>query len=73
MKTVRRMLAVLLLVVVVLAVGYLFFTGSRLADTQQEALEQRDGDVAVLLCNGDDGRAHADDAAGSARDVVIFK
>lgn len=37
MKTVRRILAVLLLVVVVLAVGYLVFTGSRLADTQQEA------------------------------------
>ena len=37
MKTVRRILAVFLLVVVVLAVGYLFFTGSRLADTQQEA------------------------------------
>ena len=37
MKTVRRILAVLLLVVVLLAVGYLFFTGSRLADTQQEA------------------------------------
>lgn len=37
MKTVRRILAVLLLVVVVLAVGYLCYTGSRLADTQQEA------------------------------------
>ena len=37
MKTVRRILAVFLLVVVVLAVGYLFFTGSRLSDTQQEA------------------------------------
>ncbi len=37
MKTVRRILAVLLLVVVVLAVGYLYYTGSRLADTQQEA------------------------------------
>ena len=55
MKTVRRILAVLLLVVVVLAVGYLCFTGSRLADTQQEALKQRDGDIAVLLCDGDDG------------------
>lgn len=37
MKTVRRILAVLLLVVVVLAVGYLCYTGSRLAGTQQEA------------------------------------
>ena len=37
MKTVRRVVAVVLLVVVVLAVGYLYYTGSRLADTQQEA------------------------------------
>ncbi len=35
MKTVRRVLAVLLLVVVVLAVGYLSYTGSRLAATQE--------------------------------------
>ena len=35
MKTVRRVLAILLLVVVVLAVGYLCFTGSRLAATQE--------------------------------------
>ncbi len=36
MKTVRRVLAVLLLIVVVLAVGYLCYTGSRLAATQEE-------------------------------------
>ena len=36
MKTVRRVLAILLLVVTVLAVGYLCYTGSRLAATQQE-------------------------------------
>ena len=35
MKTVKRVLAILLLVVVVLAVGYLCFTGSRLAATQE--------------------------------------
>ena len=35
MKTVRRVLAILLLVVVVLAVGYLCYTGSRLAATQE--------------------------------------
>ena len=35
MKTVKRVLAILLLVVVVLAVGYLCFTGSRLATTQE--------------------------------------
>ena len=35
MKTVRRDLAILLLVVVVLAVGYLCYTGSRLAATQE--------------------------------------
>lgn len=38
MKTFKRILAVVLLIVVVLAVGYLCYTGSRLADTtQQEA------------------------------------
>lgn len=37
MKTVKRVLAILLLVVVVLAVGYLMFTGSRLTATQEEA------------------------------------
>ena len=35
MKTVRRVLAILLLVVAVLAVGYLCYTGSRLAATQE--------------------------------------
>ena len=35
MKTVRRVLAVLLLIVAVLVVGYLCFTGSRLAATQE--------------------------------------
>lgn len=35
MKTVRRVLAVLLLIVAVLVVGYLFYTGSRLAATQE--------------------------------------
>ena len=37
MKTVRRVLAILLLIVVVLAVGYLCYTGSRLTATQEEA------------------------------------
>ena len=37
MKTVRRVLAILLLVVAVLAVGYLMFTGSRLTATREEA------------------------------------
>lgn len=36
MKTVRRVLAVLLLIVA-LVVGYLCYTGSRLAATQEEA------------------------------------
>ena len=35
MKTVKRVLAILLLVMVVLAVGYLCYTGSRLAVTQE--------------------------------------
>ena len=37
MKTVRRVLAIFLLIVAVLAVGYLCYTGSRLAATQEEA------------------------------------
>lgn len=41
MKTIKRVIAVVLLVVVVLAVGYLMFTGSRLAATRkEEAYEQ---------------------------------
>lgn len=41
MKTFRRVLAIVLLTVVVLAVGYLCYTGSRLAATSQEtAYEQ---------------------------------
>ena len=41
MKTVKRILAVVLLVVVVLAVGYLCYTGSRLTATREEtAYEQ---------------------------------
>ena len=37
MKTVKRVLAIVLLVVVVLAVGYLCYTGSRLTATREEA------------------------------------
>lgn len=37
MKTVRRVLAVVLLIVAVLVVGYLCYTGSRLTATQEEA------------------------------------
>lgn len=37
MKTVRRVLAVVLLIAAVLAVGYLCYTGSRLAATREEA------------------------------------
>ena len=37
MKTVRRIMAVVLLVVVVIVVGYLCYTGSRLSATQEIA------------------------------------
>lgn len=37
MKTVKRIIAVVLLVVVVIAVGYLCYTGSRLTATQEPA------------------------------------
>ena len=41
MKTFRRVLAIVLLTVVVLAVGYLFYTGSRLANTSQGAFYEQ--------------------------------
>lgn len=37
MKTVKRIMAVVLLVVVVIVVGYLCYTGSRLTATQETA------------------------------------
>lgn len=37
MKIFKRILAVVLLVVAIIVVGYLMFTGSRLAATQEEA------------------------------------
>ncbi len=37
MKTFKRIFAVVLLIVVALAVGYLCYTGSRLVATQEEA------------------------------------
>lgn len=37
MKIFKRILAVVFLVVAILVVGYLFYTGSRLAATQEEA------------------------------------
>lgn len=73
MKTVKRFCAVLLLVAAGFLVGYLCYTASRLAVARQEGSEQRDRDIAVLRCDGNDGRAHADDAAFAARDVIIFK
>ena len=36
MKTIKRIIAVVLLIVVVFAVGYLYYTGSRLAATQED-------------------------------------
>ena len=37
MKTVKRIMAVFLLVVVIIVVGYLCYTGSRLTATQETA------------------------------------
>ena len=41
MKTVRRILAIFLLIVAVLAVGYLCYTGSRLAAMREEAVYEQ--------------------------------
>ena len=37
MKTIRRVIAILLLIVAVFTVGYLCYTGSRLTATREEA------------------------------------
>ena len=72
MKTVRRILAVLLLVVVVLAVGYLCYTGSRLTATQEEScLQDACGNQTVFLVNGDDVCTHTDNAAVAAGDGIV--
>ena len=43
MKTIKRIFSVVLLLVLVLGVGYLFHTGSRLSAMQEEAIyEQTD-------------------------------
>ena len=39
MKTIKRIIAVLLLIVILLAVGYLSFTGSRLQEMRDDAAE----------------------------------
>ena len=41
MKTFKRILAVVLLVVAILAVGYLCYTGSRLAAMREEAVYEQ--------------------------------
>ena len=41
MKTVRRFLAIFLLIVAVFTVGYLMFTGSRLAAMREEAVYEQ--------------------------------
>lgn len=41
MKTFKRILAVVLLVVVVLGVGYLVYTGSRLSAIQEETQNEQ--------------------------------
>ncbi len=41
MKTFKRILAVVLLFVVVLGVGYLFYTGSRLSAIQEETQNEQ--------------------------------
>ena len=41
MKTVKRVLAILFLIVAVLVVGYLCYTGSRLAATREEAVYEQ--------------------------------
>ena len=80
MKTVRRVLAILLLIVAVLAVGYLCYTGSRLTTTREETCCLKDtcGDKAVFLIYGYHFLTHADDATvaslqtGLVKDLIFF-
>lgn len=40
MKTIKRIIAVLLLIVVILCIGYLSFTGSRLKESTEQQTAQ---------------------------------
>ena len=75
MKTLKRVLTVAALIIVVLLIGYLIYTANKTPTEEvrsEEGLQQSYRDATVLFCDGNDGRTHADDAACSAGNIVVF-
>ena len=72
MKFVKRILAVVALVVLAFLIGYLLYTGGRFSALSKAAgLQKGDGDKAVLFIGGQDGPAPADNAAIAAGKGVL--
>ena len=75
MKTLKHIVAVVLIIVVALLIGYLIYTAKKTPIEEvrsEEGLQQSYLDETVLFCDGNDGRTHADDAACSAGDIIVF-
>lgn len=75
MKTLKRVLTVAVLIVIALLIGYLVYTANKTPTEEvrsEEGLQQSYRDETVLFCDGNDGRTHADDAACSAGDIIVF-
>lgn len=75
MKTLKHIVAVVLIIVVALLIGYCIYTAKKTPIEEvrsEEGLQQSYRDETVLFCDGNDGRTHADDAACSAGDIIVF-
>ena len=58
MKTLKRVLAVVVIVVVALLIGYLIYTANKTPTEEvrsEEGLQQSYRDETVLFCDGNDG------------------
>lgn len=72
MKFVKRIFALLVLVVLAFLIGYLLYTGGRFsALSKAEGSQKVGGDKAVLFIDGQDGPTHADNAAIAAGKGVL--
>ncbi len=75
MKTLKRVLAFAVIIVVVLLIGYCIYTANKIPTEEvrsEEGLQQSYRDETVLFCDGNDGRTHADNAARSAGDIIVL-
>lgn len=75
MKTLKRIAVVAALIVLALLIGYCIYTANKTPTEEvrsEEGLQQSYRDETVLFCDGNDGRTHADDAACSAGNIVVF-